>query len=73
MNICPICGNFLIWQCDYDLEDTHSDLAEKYNGISSLWLCGGCDVLFDYVHIETEKGLVLGSIFLYDENEEDMN
>lgn len=36
--ICSICGNELVWQCDYDFED----LGREGEGIVSVWNCPKC-------------------------------
>ena len=66
---CPFCGGSTIWQSDFGLDETHSRLG--CDGVSSTWFCQECNLLLDFIFVETEKGLELKMIMPIEDNEEE--
>lgn len=66
---CPFCGESMVWQSDFGLDETHPDF--NLEGVSSFWCCYRCNFMFDYIFVETENGIVLAMILPINENEEE--
>jgi hypothetical protein len=45
---CPVDGNKMVWQSDWDLED----MGYEEEGIASMFICTECDSEFTYIQKE---------------------